>query len=122
MNAETHGSRNDGERLGMPLGLLAAGPGEKGKTVASTTIFIGNPASCGWCRCPTFGPDLWGGAGVGRPLCALIALGFVLIFKASGVFNFARGIMVVFSGLPSSASTRSFRLPGFPATPRPSSR
>ena len=30
---------------------------------------------------------------------ALIALGFVLIFKASGVFNFAQGIMVVFAGL-----------------------
>ena len=32
-------------------------------------------------------------------LYALIALGFVLIFKASGVFNFAQGIMVVFSVL-----------------------
>src|SRR4029453_9854483 len=32
-------------------------------------------------------------------LCALIALGFVLIFKASGVFNFAQGIMVVFAAL-----------------------
>jgi branched-chain amino acid transport system permease protein len=29
----------------------------------------------------------------------LIALGFVLIFKASGVFNFAQGIMVVFAAL-----------------------
>ncbi|MEO0671261.1 MAG: branched-chain amino acid ABC transporter permease [Pseudomonadota bacterium] len=32
-------------------------------------------------------------------LYALIALGFVLIFKASGVFNFAQGIMMVFSAL-----------------------
>jgi len=32
-------------------------------------------------------------------LYALIALGFVLIYKASGVFNFAQGIMVVFSAL-----------------------
>jgi len=41
---------------------------------------------------------LWEGfvAGV---LYSLIALGFVLIFKASGVFNFAQGIMVVFSAL-----------------------
>ncbi len=30
-------------------------------------------------------------------LYALIALGFVLIFKASGIFNFAQGIMVVFA-------------------------
>ncbi len=32
-------------------------------------------------------------------LYSLIALGFVLIFKASGVFNFAQGIMMVFSAL-----------------------
>lgn len=32
-------------------------------------------------------------------LYSLIALGFVLIYKASGVFNFAQGIMVVFSAL-----------------------
>lgn len=48
-------------------------------------------------------PDLfvqtvWEGfvAGV---LYALVALGFVLIYKASGVFNFAQGIMVVFAAL-----------------------
>lgn len=41
---------------------------------------------------------LWEGL-VGGVLYALIALGFVLIFKASGVFNFAQGIMVVFAGL-----------------------
>ncbi|TCT13253.1 amino acid/amide ABC transporter membrane protein 1 (HAAT family) [Tepidamorphus gemmatus] len=41
---------------------------------------------------------IWEGfvAGV---LYSLIALGFVLIFKASGVFNFAQGIMVVFAAL-----------------------
>ena len=41
---------------------------------------------------------LWEGF-VSGVLYALIALGFVLIFKASGVFNFAQGIMVVFSAL-----------------------
>jgi branched-chain amino acid transport system permease protein len=41
---------------------------------------------------------LWEGL-VGGVLYALIALGFVLIFKASGVFNFAQGIMVVFAAL-----------------------
>src|SRR6266699_464492 len=41
---------------------------------------------------------LWEGL-VGGVLYALIALGFVLIFKASGVFNFAQGIMVVFAVL-----------------------
>jgi branched-chain amino acid transport system permease protein len=41
---------------------------------------------------------LWEGL-VGGVLYALIALGFVLIFKASGVFNFAQGIMMVFAAL-----------------------
>jgi branched-chain amino acid transport system permease protein len=41
---------------------------------------------------------LWEGMVAGI-LYALIALGFVLIFKASGVFNFAQGIMVVFAAL-----------------------
>jgi energy-coupling factor transporter ATP-binding protein EcfA2 len=55
--------------------------------------------SCRWASFPTFLLQvLWEGfvAGV---LYALIALGFVLIFKASGVFNFAQGIMVVFAAL-----------------------
>lgn len=41
---------------------------------------------------------LWEGF-VSGVLYSLIALGFVLIFKASGVFNFAQGIMVVFGAL-----------------------
>lgn len=41
---------------------------------------------------------LWEGFVAGT-LYALIALGFVLIFKASGVFNFAQGIIVVFGAL-----------------------
>jgi branched-chain amino acid transport system permease protein len=45
-----------------------------------------------------FVQTLWEGL-VGGTLYSLIALGFVLVFKASGVFNFAQGIMVVFSAL-----------------------
>jgi branched-chain amino acid transport system permease protein len=41
---------------------------------------------------------LWEGL-VSGVLYALIALGFVLIFKASGVFNFAQGAMVFFAAL-----------------------
>ena len=41
---------------------------------------------------------LWDGL-VAGVLYSLIALGFVLIFKAYGVFNFAQGIMVVFAAL-----------------------
>ena len=41
---------------------------------------------------------LFGGLMVGT-LYALVAIGFVLIFKASGVFNFAQGAMVLFSAL-----------------------
>ncbi|HET7849373.1 MAG TPA: branched-chain amino acid ABC transporter permease [Pseudolabrys sp.] len=45
-----------------------------------------------------FVQTLWEGLVTGV-LYSLIALGFVLIFKASGVFNFAQGIMVVFAAL-----------------------
>lgn len=45
-----------------------------------------------------FVQTLWEGL-VAGVLYSLIALGFVLIFKASGVFNFAQGIMVVFAAL-----------------------
>ena len=41
---------------------------------------------------------IWEGLVTGI-LDSLIAFGFVLIFKASGVFNFAQGIMVVFAAL-----------------------
>jgi branched-chain amino acid transport system permease protein len=41
---------------------------------------------------------LWEGL-VSGILYALIALGFVLIFRASRIFNFAQGIMVVFAAL-----------------------
>ena len=41
---------------------------------------------------------LFGGLMSGM-LYALVALGFVLIFKASGVFNFAQGAMVLFAAL-----------------------
>jgi branched-chain amino acid transport system permease protein len=44
---------------------------------------------------------LLGGLMVGM-LYALVALGFVLIFKASGVFNFAQGAMVLFAALAMS--------------------
>jgi branched-chain amino acid transport system permease protein len=54
---------------------------------------------------------LWEGM-VGGMLYALIALGFVLIFKASGVFNFAQGIMVVFAAL-TLVGLHTAGVPGF---------
>ena len=41
---------------------------------------------------------LWEGL-VSGVLYALIALGFVLIFKASGVFNYAQGVLALFAAL-----------------------
>ena len=32
-------------------------------------------------------------------LYALVALGFVLIYKASGIFNYAQGVMALFAAL-----------------------
>ena len=45
-----------------------------------------------------FAEVITGGIIVGL-MYALVALGFVLIFKASGVFNFAQGVMVLFAAL-----------------------
>ena len=42
-------------------------------------------------------------------LYSLVALGFVLIFKASGVFNFAQGAMVLFAALSLAGFRRSCR-------------
>ena len=77
--------------------LLASLTGVIGKGNPLDTVFI-DPF-----RQMKDAPDLlvqtvWEGL-VSGVLYALIALGFVLIFKASGVFNFAQGIMVVFAGL-----------------------
>src|SRR6266566_4192009 len=41
---------------------------------------------------------LIGGLAAGL-MYSLVALGFVLIYKASGVFNFAQGVMVLFAAL-----------------------
>src|ERR1700732_2235748 len=54
---------------------------------------------------------LWEGL-VAGVLYSLIALGFVLIFKASGVFNFAQGIMVVFAAM-SLVALHGLGIPAF---------
>jgi branched-chain amino acid transport system permease protein len=46
-------------------------------------------------------------------LYSLVALGFVLIFKASGVFNFAQGAMVLFAALAMARFAEW--VPGWPA-------
>ena len=47
-------------------------------------------------------------------LYSLVALGFVLIFKASGVFNFAQGAMVLLAGLALVRSLDFLAARGFP--------
>ena len=48
---------------------------------------------------------------------ALVALGFVLIFKASGVFNFAQGAMVFFAALTAVGLQEKFDLSLWVAVP-----
>jgi len=48
-------------------------------------------------------------------LYSLVALGFVLIYKASGVFNFAQGAMVLLAGLALVRSLDFLVAKGFPA-------
>src|ERR1700741_5573883 len=47
-------------------------------------------------------------------LYSLVALGFVLIFKASGVFNYAQGAMVLLAGLALVRSLDLLVANGFP--------
>jgi branched-chain amino acid transport system permease protein len=47
----------------------------------------------------------------------LVALGFVLIYKASGVFNFAQGAMVFFAALTCVGMMAKFNLPLWGAIP-----
>ena len=48
---------------------------------------------------------------------SLVALGFVLIFKASGVFNFAQGVMALFAGLFLTGFMNDFGIPAWLAIP-----
>ena len=48
---------------------------------------------------PTFFVEVILGGIFAGLMYSLVALGFVLIFKASGVFNFAQGVMVLFAAL-----------------------
>ena len=48
---------------------------------------------------PTFFAEVLVGGVAAGLMYSLVALGFVLIFKASGVFNFAQGVMVLFAAL-----------------------
>src|SRR5438034_11074001 len=61
-----------------------------GIAVAPFKDMVGSPAF--------FAAVLIGGVFAGL-MYSLVALGFVLIFKASGVFNFAQGVMVLFAAL-----------------------
>lgn len=50
-------------------------------------------------KSPSFFAEVVIGGLMSGVMYSLVALGFVLIFKASGVFNFAQGVMVLFAAL-----------------------
>ena len=58
---------------------------------------LSNSCLSGWDT--LFFPEVLIGGLLSGVMYSLIALGFVLIFKASGVFNFAQGAMVLFAAL-----------------------
>ena len=60
--------------------------------------FVAGPASEIWNRPMDLVQTIIDGSMTGL-MYSLVALGFALIYKASGVFNFAQGIMVVFAVL-----------------------
>jgi branched-chain amino acid transport system permease protein len=48
---------------------------------------------------------------------SLVALGFVLIYKASGVFNFAQGVMALFAALTLTGLMNEYHMPVWGAIP-----
>jgi branched-chain amino acid transport system permease protein len=62
-----------------------------------TTVVVGPLADM--LSAPTFFAEVLLGGLMAGVMYSLVALGFVLIFKASGVFNFAQGVMVLFAAL-----------------------
>ncbi len=66
--------------------------------VAVFNGFIGDPVQSIWAKPLYLVQNILGGLMVGI-LYSLVALGFALIYKASGVFNFAQGMMAVFAAL-----------------------
>ncbi len=75
--------------------LVQSGAAPRGSMLYNV---LADPFISMWDMPDLFAQTIWEGL-VAGVLYALIALGFVLIFKASGVFNFAQGIMVVFAAL-----------------------
>src|SRR5262249_5756632 len=62
-----------------------------------TTVFV-TPFANMWSN-PEFVLEVIIGGLLSGVMYSLVALGFVLIYKASGVFNFAQGTMVLFAAL-----------------------
>ena len=48
---------------------------------------------------------------------SLVALGFVLIFKSSGIFNFSQGVMALFAGMFLTGFMNEFGIPAWAAIP-----
>ncbi len=62
-----------------------------------TAVFV-TPFASMWDN-PAFVLEVVIGGLLSGVMYSLVALGFVLIYKASGVFNFAQGTMVLFAAL-----------------------
>jgi branched-chain amino acid transport system permease protein len=66
--------------------------------MALLAVGLGAPLATG-ASAPGFYVEVLLGGLMSGVMYSLVALGFVLIFKASGVFNFAQGAMVLFAAL-----------------------
>ena len=73
----------------------------RGLTIAFFVLLVAgavSPMAVGSAKFPQWLEVVLGGLMSGV-LYSLVAIGLVLIFKASGVFNFAQGAMVLFAAL-----------------------
>jgi branched-chain amino acid transport system permease protein len=84
-----------------PLARLRAGARRHWAVVALGLLLTGGLAAplLSGAAAPGFFLEVLLGGLMSGVLYSLVALGFVLIYKASGVFNFAQGAMVLFAAL-----------------------
>jgi branched-chain amino acid transport system permease protein len=75
--------------------------------------FLLEPFAKMWADMPLFFLETVISGVMAGVMYALVALGFVLIFKASGIFNFAQGVMALFAALTLTGFMDKFGVPGW---------
>ncbi len=75
--------------------------------------FLFEPFAKMWADMPLFFAETVISGVMAGVMYSLVALGFVLIYKASGIFNFAQGVLALFAALTLTGIMDNFGAPGW---------